>query len=92
MVGSPLRQRRRTGNYSISCKTNSAKDAYNDISDQIQDAISNFVTESSTCDGSTDFIFRDETKSSLLKLPRIALLKFSDKFFKWENFHHTFSS
>ncbi|KAH0949462.1 hypothetical protein HN011_001196, partial [Eciton burchellii] len=54
------------------------QDAYNEASDHLQEAISNFVKpESSACDSGIDSTFRDKTKLPLLKLPRIALPKFS---------------
>jgi len=66
------------------------EDAYNDApsspcraADHLQEAISNFVkVESSACDSGTVSTFRDKMKSSSLKLPRIALPKFSGKFFE----------
>jgi hypothetical protein len=67
------------------------EDAYNEATD-LQEGINNFVeTESFACVGGTDSTFRDETKSSSLKLPRsfFALPKFFDKFSEWKNFHHT---
>jgi len=55
--------------------------------------MSNFVkAESPACDGNTDSTFRDATKLPSLKLLRIALSKFSDKFSEWKNFRHTFES
>ncbi|KAH0946120.1 hypothetical protein HN011_005673, partial [Eciton burchellii] len=84
-----LRTRR---NYLTFSKFLVAEDAYNKAADH-QEVISNFVkVESSTCDGGTDSTFRDETKSSSLKLPRIAFPIFSGKFSKWENFRHTSES
>jgi glycerol-3-phosphate O-acyltransferase len=48
------------------------EDAYNEAADHLQKAISNFVkAERSACNDSTDSIFREETKSSSLKLPRM---------------------
>ncbi|KAH0948901.1 hypothetical protein HN011_007671, partial [Eciton burchellii] len=49
-----------------------AEAIYNEAADHLQEAISNFEkAERSACDGSTDSILSDETKSSLLKLSRI---------------------
>jgi hypothetical protein len=70
-----------------------AQDAYNDASNQFHDAISNFQkAEKSACDHGTDSTFCDKTKSSSLKLLRIALPRFSGTFSEWENFRHTFES
>ncbi|KAH0945983.1 hypothetical protein HN011_007501, partial [Eciton burchellii] len=54
------------------------EDAYNEAADYFQEAISSCVkTESPACDPSTNSTFRDETKSSSLKLPCIPFLTFS---------------
>jgi hypothetical protein len=54
------------------------EDAYSKAADHLQEAMSNFVAAG---DGSTDSAFRGATS---LRLPRVALSKFSGKFSEWE--------